>query len=55
MRMRLGVSADTALRLARYFGGDARSWLNLQTAYDLRVAEIAVAKRVAREVQPAVK
>jgi len=39
--------------LARYFGGDARSWLNLQTAYDLRVAEIANAKRVAREVRPA--
>jgi addiction module HigA family antidote len=54
VRKRRGISADTALRLARYFGGDARSWLNLQTAYDLRVAEIAVAKRVAREVQPAV-
>ena len=53
VRKRRGVSADTALRLARYFGGDARSWLNLQTAYDLRLAEIAVAKRVAREVQPA--
>ena len=53
VRKRRGVSADTALRLARYFGGDARSWLNLQTAYDLRVAEIAVAKRVAREVRPA--
>jgi addiction module HigA family antidote len=54
VRKRRGVSADTALRLARYFGGDARSWLNLQTGYDLRVAEIAVAKRVAREVRPAV-
>jgi antitoxin HigA-1 len=54
VRERRGVSADTALRLARYFGGDARSWLNLQTAYDLRVAEIAIAKRVDREVQPSV-
>jgi addiction module HigA family antidote len=54
VRKRRGVSADTALRLARYFGGDARSWLNLQTGYDLRVAEIAIAKRVAREVRPAV-
>jgi antitoxin HigA-1 len=54
VRQRRGVSADTALRLARYFGGDARSWLNLQSAYDLRVAEIANAKRVAREVTPAV-
>jgi addiction module HigA family antidote len=53
VRLRRGISADTALRLARYFGGDARSWLNLQTVYDLRVAEISSAKRVAKEVQPA--
>lgn len=52
-RERRGVSADTAMRLARYFGGDARSWLNLQTAYDLRVAEIANAKRIKREIAPA--
>ena len=32
------VSPDTALRLARYFGGDARTWLNLQAAYDLKRA-----------------
>ena len=50
---RRGVSADTAMRLARYFGGDARSWLNLQAAYDLRMAEISSAKRIAREVSPA--
>lgn len=37
---RRGVTADTALRLCRFFGGDAQSWLNLQTAYDLRVAEL---------------
>ncbi len=37
---RRGITADTALRLSRYFGGDARSWLNLQTAYDLRMAEL---------------
>ncbi len=53
VRGRRGVSADTAMRLARYFGSDARSWLNLQTAHDLRVAEISNAKRVAREVSPA--
>ena len=53
VRGRRGVSADTAMRLARFFGGDARSWLNLQTAHDLRVAEISNAKRVAREVSPA--
>lgn len=53
VRGRRGVSADTAMRLARYFGGDARSWLNLQAAYDLRVAEIASGKRIAREISPA--
>ena len=53
VRERRGISADTAMRLARYIGGDARSWLNLQTAYDLRVAEISNAKRIAREVSPA--
>jgi len=52
VRERRGVSADTAMRLARYFGGDARSWLNLQTAYDLRSAEITNAKRIAREISP---
>ena len=34
-----GVTADTALRLARYFGTSAEFWLNLQSLYDLRVAE----------------
>jgi antitoxin HigA-1 len=53
VRERRGVTADTAMRLARYFGGDARSWLNLQTAYDLRVAEISNAKRIVREIAPA--
>ena len=53
VRERRGVSADTAMRLARYFGGDARSWLNLQAAYDLRVAEIGNAKRIEREIAPA--
>lgn len=53
VRERRGVSADTAMRLARYFGGDARSWLNLQTAYDLRVAEISNAKRIRKQIEPA--
>ena len=53
VRERRGISADTAMRLARYFGGDARSWLNLQAAYDLRVAEIENAKRIEREIIPA--
>lgn len=37
VRERRGITADTALRLARYFGGDAQSWLNLQSAYDLKI------------------
>jgi addiction module HigA family antidote len=53
VRQRRGITADTAMRLARYFGGDARSWLNLQAAYDLRLAEIANAKRIRREIEPA--
>jgi len=52
VRERRGVTADTALRLARYFGGDARSWLNLQAAYDLRKAEIDAAESIRRTVRP---
>ncbi len=52
VREKRGVTADTAMRLACYFGGDARSWLNLQAAYDLRVAEIRNAKRIEREIAP---
>jgi len=52
VRRRRGITADTAMRLARYFGGDARSWLNLQTAYELRVAERANSRKIEREVRP---
>lgn len=50
---RRGISADTAMRLARYFGGDAQSWLNLQTIYDLRVAQRSSGRKIEREVVPA--
>jgi len=50
VRERRGVTPDTAMRLARYFGGDTESWLALQLAFDLRVAEIASAEKIAREV-----
>lgn len=46
------LRADTTMRLARYFGGDARSWLNLQAACDLRTAEIKNARKIEREVMP---
>ncbi len=52
VRERRGITADTALRLARYFGSDARSWMNLQSAYDLRVAELAQSKRIALSIRP---
>jgi addiction module HigA family antidote len=51
VREKRGISADTALRLARYFGGDAQSWLNLQAMYELRVAEIESIKKINREVK----
>lgn len=47
-----GVSADTALRLDRYFGSEAQGWLNLQAAYDLRVAEKLSAKVICKEIAP---
>jgi addiction module HigA family antidote len=46
------VSADTALRLARYFGTTAQFWLNLQTARDLSVAEKEAGQRIAHDVSP---
>ena len=45
------VTADTALRLARYFGTSANVWMRLQARYDLEVAEVELAERVQREVK----
>ena len=45
------VSADTALRLARFFGTSARVWLNLQSAYDLDVQTDRLANRLQKEVE----
>lgn len=45
------ITVDTALRLARFFGTDPQSWLNLQAEYELENAQ-AVAKRINREVKP---
>ena len=49
---RRGVTADTALRLARYLGTTPQVWLNLQQTYDLRRAEIAVGPSIADCVRP---
>jgi len=46
------VTAGLALRLGRYFGQSPRYWLNLQSRYDLDVAEEALSKQVVREVRP---
>lgn len=46
------ITADTALRLARFFGTDAQSWMNLQAHYDLEVAQMNLAERILREVTP---
>lgn len=47
-----GVTANTAMRLARYFGTTERFWLNLQIEYELRTAQIQNASRIAEEVAP---
>jgi addiction module HigA family antidote len=47
-----GITADTALRLARYFGNSPEFWLNLQAAYDLRTAQHEAAARIEREASP---
>ncbi len=49
---RRGVTPDTALRLARYFGGDAQSWLNLQQSYDLKVTEKSALQTILKTVMP---
>jgi len=47
------VTAETALRLGRYFGNDPRFWINLQAHYELAVATREIGARVAREVEQA--
>ena len=52
VRERRGVSADTALRLARYFGTSAEFWLGLQADFDLKTASKAAGKTIEREIEP---
>jgi len=47
-----GITADTALRFARYFRNSPTFWMNLQTRYDLEVAEDEIAYKVERDVRP---
>jgi addiction module HigA family antidote len=48
-----GISAETALRLARYFGNSAQFWINLQSRYDLAVVEQNIGAKVIAEVEQA--
>ena len=47
-----GITADTALRLSRYFGTTPQLWQNLQKAFELRVAELQSGKQIEERVQP---
>ena len=51
VRGQRAITADTALRLARYFGTSPDVWLRLQATYDLEVAQRQIGKRIAREVR----
>lgn len=52
VRERRAVTTDTALRLARYFDTTAQFWLNLQTAFNLKIAEGESGVQIAEEVRP---
>ena len=52
VKERRAITGDTALRLARYFGGDAQSWLNLQNEYDLKIIARRLQGRIEKEVVP---
>lgn len=47
---RRGVTVDTAMRFVRYFGGDVKSWLNLQMSYDIKIAEANIKSKIENEV-----
>jgi addiction module HigA family antidote len=46
------ITADTALRLARFFGTDAQSWMNLQTHYDLEITKEKLNDRIMKDIHP---
>ncbi len=51
-RRRRAVTAEMALRLSRYFGTSAQLWLNLQSQYDLEIANRRIGKRLERAIHP---
>ncbi len=52
VRERRGVTADTALRLSRYFGTTPEFWLNLQTAHELSLAQAQAGSEIKRGIEP---
>ncbi len=52
VRERRGVTPDTALRLARFFGTTPQFWLNLQASYDLKIAMQEAGTRIERDIAP---
>lgn len=52
VREKRGITPDTALRLARYFNSTPQFWLNLQTSYDLKTAQLAFGSKIKREILP---
>ena len=55
IRAERAITADTALRLAEYFGGSARFWLNLQAEYDLRRLEREKGEDIRARIRPLVR
>lgn len=55
LREQRSISADTALRLARYFGTTPDFWMNLQSSYDVKKARESVGKEIERTVKPGFK
>jgi len=52
VRGRRAITAETALRLARYFGMEAEFWMNLQAHYDLEIAQAALGEKLDEQVHP---
>ena len=48
-----GITAETALRLSRYFGNSSRFWMNLQTKYELAIAERDIGPKISADVEQA--
>ena len=52
VRGKRGITANTAMRLARYFGVSAHFWMNLQSHYELEIAQESLGDRLGREIRP---